>query len=516
MRRLSSTCAALAGVLFLPAIPLAQEGSLRINAAVVAALEQAGPEARVPVLLRCKEPVDLSDISGSKKERGAEVFRRLQEAARAQEPLRSWLEGRGIRTRSFWIVNALAAEIDSPTLQALMSREELAEVLLDRPVRLLEPLPAEARQPEAPEAIEWGVQKIRAPEVWALGFTGQGVVVGGQDTGYRWDHNALKNQYRGWDGTTANHHYHWHDAIHSGGGSCGADSPAPCDDHNHGTHTMGTIVGDDGGTNQIGVAPGSRWIGCRNMDVGWGSPSTYLECFQWFLAPTDLAGNNPNPALAPDVINNSWGCPPDEGCNSSNWSVMEAAVEALRAAGVLVVVSAGNSGPACDTVSDPPAIFPGSFVVGSTTSSDAISSFSSRGPVTVDGSNRRKPDVVAPGSSVRSALRSTTSSYGLMSGTSMAGPHVAGAVALLISAHPALRGQVELIETLLERTAATSVTGGSTCGGIPPTTIPNNAFGWGRIDALAAVQAVLLADDFELGTLCRWDQVGDPPAPACP
>ena len=103
------------------------------------------------------------------------------------------------------------------------------------------------------------------------------------------DHPALKASYRGWDGSTADHNYNWHDAITSGnGGVCGLDSPEPCDDYGHGTHTMGTMIGNDmdsaepgwpnDAANAIGVAPGARWIGCRNMDVGNGTPTTYMDC----------------------------------------------------------------------------------------------------------------------------------------------------------------------------------------------------------------------------------------------
>ena len=157
----------------------------------------------------------------------------------------------------------------------------------------------------------------------------------------------------------------------------------------HGTHTMGTMVGDDGAGNQVGMAPGARWIGCRNMDQGNGTPTTYSECYQWFIAPTDLAGANPNPAMAPDVISNSWSCPASEGCTDPN--VMLTVVDNVRAAGILSSHSAGNSGSACSTVNAPAGIYDSSYTVGSTTNSDAISSFSSRGPVTVDGSNRRSP-----------------------------------------------------------------------------------------------------------------------------
>src|SRR5690606_33582570 len=118
----------------------------------------------------------------------------------------------------------------------------------------------------APLAIEWGVNKVRAPLVWAAGFTGQGIVIAGQDTGIRWTHNAIKAKYRGWNGSSADHNHNWHDAIHVTGSSCGADAMAPCDDNGHGSHTIGTMLGDDGGSNQVGVAPGARWIGCRNMN----------------------------------------------------------------------------------------------------------------------------------------------------------------------------------------------------------------------------------------------------------
>jgi subtilisin family serine protease len=363
-------------------------------------------------------------------------------------------------------------------------RSEVSRIYANPVVRLAEQAASPATDavelPGAADAIEWNIAKVRAPEVWSAGFTGEGVVIGGQDTGYQWDHPALKRQYRGWDGTTASHDYNWHDAIHSNG-ACQADSPFPCDDHGHGTHTMGTMVGDDGAGNRIGTAPGARWIGCRNMNGGVGTPATYAECYQWFIAPTKRDGSAPDPAMAPDVINNSWGCPPSEGCTEPN--VLLAVVQAVRAAGIMTVHSGGNGGPACGTVSDPAATYAESFSVGATDSSDAIAAFSSRGPVTVDGSGRRKPDVSAPGVSVRSSLRGST--YATMSGTSMAGPHVAGAAALLLSAYPWLAGEVDTIENLLEQTATPRTTS-QACGGDTPASVPNHGYGWGRIDALAA------------------------------
>jgi uncharacterized repeat protein (TIGR01451 family) len=220
------------------------------------------------------------------------------------------------------------------------------------------------------------------------------------------------------------------------------------------------------------------------MDQGNGTPATYTECFQWFLAPTDQNDLNPRPDLAPDVISNSWSCPPSEGCTDP--TVLLSVVSNVRAAGILVVVSAGNSGSLCGTVQDPPAIYDASFTVGATDSSDTIAPFSSRGAVTIDGSNRPKPDISAPGVGVRSSVRG--GGYGSMSGTSMAAPHVAGLAALLMSAQPALKGQVSQLEDLIEHSAVPR-TASQTCGGVPGSNIPNNVYGWGRIDALAAFQA---------------------------
>jgi len=166
---------------------------------------------------------------------------------------------------------------------------------------------------------------------------------------------------------------------------------------------MGTMVGDDGASNQIGVAPGAKWIGCRCMDEGFGTPATYIECLEFMVAPYPVGGTSAegDPTRAPDVINNSWACPENEGCT---WDSLQLPIENVRAAGIVVVTSAGNSGPECGSVEYPPAIYDAAFSVGATSSDDEIRSFSSRGPVFVDGSNRLKPDVCAPGSYVRSAM----------------------------------------------------------------------------------------------------------------
>ncbi len=462
-------------------------------------------------LIVLAEQADLSAARrlSSKLAKGTYVFETLTAtAARTQGPFLDELARAGLPHQAFWVANMIWAKGDGAAVASLAARDDVARIAANPTVHFEEPQPGDEPSGLVPEAIEWNITKVNAPAVWALGFTGQGAVVGGQDTGYQWDHPALKGKYRGWNGAAADHNYNWHDSIHSGGGVCGANSAFPCDDTNHGTHTMGTMVGDDGAGNQIGMAPGAKWIGCRNMNQGDGTPTSYSECYQWFIAPTNLAGLNPNPAMAPDVINNSWGCPTSEGCTTP--SILLTVVENTRAAGIFMAHSAGNSGSSCSTVDTPSAIYDAVFTVGSTTSTDAPSGFSSRGPVTVDGSNRRKPDIAAPGSCIRSSV--PTNGYGsCWDGTSMAGPHVAGMVALVISADPALAGNVDALEELIRESAFHPTTSSQVCGGIAASTFPNNTFGFGRIDALAAVELLqsgfVFRDGFETALPDDWSEV---------
>ena len=449
-----------------------------------------GAPATNEFLVILSEQADLSGATAlkTKAAKGRYVFERLTEVAqRTQQPLLKTLQEKKLEYQPFWVANMICVRGDLPAIQSLAQRADTARIVANSANRVPDLLPVTAA-PRITSSVEWNLSQVHAPDAWALGYTGQGVVVGGQDTGYQWDHPALINHYRGWDGTNANHNYNWHDAIHgpnphnTGDNPCGYNLTAPCDDNSHGTHTMGTMVGDDGAGNQIGMAPGAKWIGCRNMERGWGTAATYLECFQWFLAPTDLNDQNPDPSKAPDVINNSWYSDASEG--TTNLFVFQTAVENLRAAGVVVVVSAGNEGSGCSTITSP-AIYDASFSVGATDSGDNIAGFSSRGPVTVDGSNRLKPDVSAPGVNIRSSV--PVNSYaGGWSGTSMAGPHVVGLVALLLSAHPELRGHVDTIEHIIESSAVPR-TDSQSCGDIPGTDVPNNTYGWGRVDALAAL-----------------------------
>jgi subtilisin family serine protease len=357
-------------------------------------------------------------------------------------------------------------------------------------------LPSQSGALEPRMDYTWGLHLIGVDSVHAMGVTGTGAVVAGNDTGFDWTHPAIMEKYRGWSSDTVIHSYNWHDGIHensplsdtSSANPCGLNLPYPCDDNSHGTHTMGTMVGTAGDSIAIGMAPGAKWIATRNMERGNGSLESYLECLQWYLAPTDINNQNPDPTKSPDVINNSWYCSESEGCNVSNWALMFQAVDNLNAAGIMVVIAAGNSGPGCETISYSPNMAENGFIVGAIASNDTISRFSSRGLVTADSSFRQKPDVVAPGSWVYSCIPGNK--YTFSSGTSMASPHVSGLVALIVSANPLLRGKVDTIKAIIKRTAVHKFTD-QECTGIAGTDYPNPVYGYGRIDALAAVKEAL-------------------------
>ena len=408
------------------------------------------------------------------------VYEALTQRARAtQASLRASLAAQGIPFRPLYLVNGLAVRGNLALARRIASRSDVVRIVGDPKVRGIETslfTPA----PGSPDAIEWGVTRVNADDVWTFdGKRGEGIVVASADTGVEWTHPAIQSKYRGWNGSAASHDFNWFDAI--------ADTVEPLDDNNHGTHTTGTMVGDDGGTNQIGVAPGAKWIACRNMDHGNGQPSTYIACNQFFLAPYPHGGDpetDGNPALAPDIINNSWSCPASEGCDAF---VLESSFAALRAAGILAVAAAQNSGPGCSTVNDPPGIYEEALVAGASDINNVLASFSSRGPVTADGSGRMRPDIAAPGVSVRSSIRG--GGYSSFSGTSMASPHTAGAAALLWSAKPQVRGLIGITRCLLERSATGVLTLGSpqTCGGTTAASRPNNFWGYGLVDAYGAI-----------------------------
>ena len=480
----------------------------KVDPSVLSAAQSGSTEFFV--YLDARADLSGADAFRTKEARSRYVQQRLTAVATAsQAPIAAQLQQLGVQQqRGFWITNAIVAKGNLAVIQALASRSDVAHVYgigsgkLDPPIRAN--VPGGTTATTSSPAVFDSIAKVNADDAWALGYRGQGVVVAGADTGVRWTHEAIKTRYRGWNGSGASHDYSWHDSIHvqNPGNPCPASGTQPCDDDvllggGHGTHTVGTMVGSGpdrlGEKNGIGMAPDAKWIACRNMNHGLGVVPTYLECMQWFIAPTRIDGSGADPSKAPDVVNNSWGCV--EGCPPP---ALQDSLQASRAAGIFYAVSAGNDGvglpaPAagCSTIHHPLARYPEAFTVGSTTwNTDTISSFSSRGPVVLGSLGSPlllKPNITAPGSNIRSALQGSDSEYGSLSGTSMAGPHVAGLVALLISANPGLGGDVDELEDIIEQTAVKKTTTEG-CGGDSATQVPNNTYGWGRIDALAAVK----------------------------
>ncbi|PZG12274.1 peptidase S8 [Micromonospora craterilacus] len=400
--------------------------------------------------------------------RAGEVYQRLVDTAeRSQADLRRELRRLRLDHTPYYLVNAL--EVDGgPAVRAWLTRRpEVARVLVSQRLR---PLPAPAGtaggNAPAPTGPTWNITMIGADRVWSeLGVTGAGVTVGSSDSGVDGRHPALAGGFRGGDDS-------WFDPWNG--------TRTPTDRSGHGTHTAGSAVGRGG----IGVAPDAQWVGCVNLDRNLGSPAAYLDCLQFMLAPFPPGGDpftEGRPARAPEILTNSWGCPPIEGCDPQ---ALRPATDALEAAGILVVAAAGNTGPFCGSVQDPPAPYPDVLTVGAVDDRRRVTDFSSRGPAS---SGLAKPDLMAPGADVLSAMPG--GGYAALDGTSMATPQVAGVVALMWSARPELIGDLDRTRRILRETATPVQAGdraqnrADDCGGT------GNIAGAGLVDAYAAVGA---------------------------
>jgi subtilisin family serine protease len=425
-----------------------------------------------------KDQADLSSIRQIDEidERRAAAYQMLvQLADETQADLRNRFDGFGVRYTPYYLVNAMEVRGGTLVRLYLASRPEVDRVI---PSPRLRPTGSEDVPPQSfaeapPTGVQWNVSMIGADRVWEeFGARGEGVVIGQSDSGADVDHPDLKETYRG---NATGDEYNWLDPWNG--------KPSPYDAGGHGTHTLGTIVGQNG----IGIAPGATWFACANLNRNLANPALYLDCMQFMLAPYPQAGDplrDGDPTLAADVLNNSWGCPELEGCDPN---ALLAAANHLRDSGIFVVVSTGNDGPACSTVNAPLSLYDSVFSVGAIDEFGNMAFFSSRGPVIADGSNRMKPDIAAPGVEILSSLPGGT--YGTNSGTSMAGPHVAGAVALLWSADPSLVGDIDRTEQLLIEAA--DPYSGSTDIGCFAGTVPNAAYGYGVLDVYEAVKEAL-------------------------
>jgi hypothetical protein len=419
------------------------------------------------------QAVDIKD----RDQRLTFVYKTLTDHANAtQADLRQTLNRFGIHYTPYYLVNAIEVDGSALVRLYLLNRPEVDRVIPSPRLRVIPQLsqPLLGESTSVQENPGWNIAMIGADKVWKeFGATGKGIVVGQSDSGVDGTHPALRDAYRG---AAQGDDYNWYDPW--------TNSKSPNDQGGHGTHTLGIILGKNG----IGIAPDAQWIGCVNLERNLGDPPLYLDCMQFMLAPFPQNGDpfkDGDPTRAAYVLNNSWGCPTLEGCDAES---LRPAVDALRAAGIFVVASAGNDGPNCATLTNPPAIYDSAFSVGAVDQFGHMAFFSSRGPVTVDESNRVKPDISAPGMEVVSSLPRGT--YGPESGTSMAGPHLVGVVALMWSANPDLIGNVYRTEQILIQTAR-PYTGAEPEGQCFTGGTPNNAYGYGIVDAYAAVKMAL-------------------------
>ncbi|AZV52235.1 peptidase S8 [Bacillus pumilus] len=374
---------------------------------------------------------------------------------------------------SYYIVNGLAVTGTKEVMEKVASFPEVDQVLpnetrqIHRPVDLK--TSKQKKQMKAVDGVEWNISQVHAPEAWALGYDGTGTVVASIDTGVEWDHPALKEKYRGFDPAHPNdpsHEFNWYDAT--------TGSEAPYDDLEHGTHVTGTMVGSEpDGKNQIGVAPGAKWIAVKAFSEDGGSDADLLDAGEWILAPKDEDGN-PHPEKAPDVVNNSWG----GGPGLDDW--YKDVVNAWRAADIFPEFSAGNTdlfNPGGEGSIANPANYQEAFATGATDQDNKLGSFSLQGPSPY---GVMKPDIAAPGVNIRSSIPGKGYEDG-WNGTSMAGPHVSAVVALLRQVQSDL--SVEEIEQILIDTAKPL-----TDQQFPES--PNNGYGAGLVDAKEAITAL--------------------------
>lgn len=453
-------------------------------------------------LVKLKDQVDVEKVSReayqksvSAKEtphaqkmamRNAVVSHLKETSIRTQAGIKKYLnqmqkEGKVKSFQSFYIVNGMAVTSTKDVMEALAKRNDVLRIDLNHEIAPPKVTKEKGAKGLSSTNVEWNVDRIGAPAAWQMGIDGTGVVVASLDTGVDYTHPALARKWRGLETGPA---LSWYDA-HS-------HAAMPQDGDGHGTHTMGTMVGsEENGSNQIGVAPGAKWIAVRIFN-----PSTtdaiILDGAQWLLAPVDEAGNL-HPELAPDVVNNSWGAGP----GMDEW--FRPMVQAWRSAQIFPEFSAGNDGPGDETISNP-SNYPDAFATGATDSQDRLASFSSRGPSPY---GEIKPEVSAPGVNIRSSVPGGSYEGG-WNGTSMAGPHATATAALLLSANPSLT--VDQLENIMQ-TTATPLTDSQ----YPES--PNNGYGAGLVNALDAVGSVVSGlgtisgrvavegDDFEPPTL---------------
>ena len=421
-----------------------------IDAELERELEGREPHEEVSVIVSLSGKVDhrLFKAKG-RRHRDTRLYKALKEkAAVAQASHKAFLKGRGARRlRELWAVNGIAVTARADVIRELASRIGVESI---RPDSILQ-APAVAYGSPAPP--EWNLNAVSAPDLWAQGYNGIGVVVANMDTGVDPNHPDLAGKWRGGNNS-------WFDPH--------GEHPDPHDFNGHGTQTMSIMVGGAVSGSAVGVAPGATWIAAKLYnDAGQASYSDIHLAFQWLLDPD----GNPATVDAPDVVNASWGLVGTAGQCITEFS---SDIDALKTAGIAVTFAASNDGPAPLT-SLSPGNNPAGFATGAIDPQLAVASFSGRGQAACDGTVY--PKMAAPGVNVNAADLSFGGlpNYAVVSGSSYAAPHTAGGMALLVNAFP--NAGVSQLESALTQSAQDLGVAG-----------PDNGYGYGLVDALAAYQ----------------------------
>lgn len=434
----------------------------KIDEDLLARLVEARPDETLRFIVYLRQTAELAPqtLPSKVERRRVEVVQRLRQIAASSQAslLRQLQAGQANSTvttyRPFWIFNGVAVQGTARAIHEIAARPDVSHIALDAQHQYFKPptdtlgLESFVQVSSLTDSPSWGVSRVGAPYVWhGLNVNGNGVTVAIMDTGVDWLHPVLNSNYRGNLGNgQVEHAGNWYHTA----------TPTvtePIDLIGHGTHVAGTAVGQSG----IGVAPGAQWIAVSIADAnGFIFDSQVHSGFEWLLAP------NGDPALAPDIVNNSWS-------GSGQHTTYVDDVAALQAAGIVTVFAAGNNGPFPASIGVP-ASYTNTIAVGASDDIDEVAWFSSRGPSPL--TNQLKPLLVAPGTNILSAL--PDGKYGYWLGTSMATPHVVGTLALLLSANSGLSRQA-MVQILAETAVPIS------------TTHPNDSSGWGRLNTYAAV-----------------------------